>query len=84
MNENITIGGEFLFIVEMVRSGNILWAYDINHGGGLNEGSITEGSTRKDSQELFKLRTVATFDGMVAAVVGSWGDFVDQNLLIGG
>lgn len=37
MNEDIAIGGEFFFILEVVGSGNIFGANDIDHGGGLDE-----------------------------------------------
>ncbi|MEN9318742.1 MAG: hypothetical protein RL712_1312 [Bacteroidota bacterium] len=57
-------------------------SYDIDHGSGLDEGGIAQWGTGEDSEELFKLTAVASLDGMVTAVVGSWGDFVDPNFLV--
>lgn len=47
----------------------------------MDEGGIAQWGTGEDSQELFELTAVASFDGMVTAVMGSWGDFVDPNFL---
>ena len=82
MYENVAILGELVFIEQFIGAREVGGAYDIDHGCGLDELGVTERGTREDSQELFKLRTVTAFNGVVTAVMGSWCDFVDQDFLV--
>lgn len=84
MYENVAILCELVFIEQFIGAGEVVWAYDVDHGRGLDELGVAERGTREDSQELFKLRTVTAFNGVVTAVMGSWCDFIDQDILIFG
>jgi len=82
--ENVAILGELVFIEQFIGAREVGGAYDIDHGRGLDELGVAERGTRENSQELFKLRAVTAFNGVVTAVVGPWCNLIDQDILVVG
>ncbi len=56
-------------------------AEQVDHSRGLNtESGGSEGQVEDGTEVIFKLGSVAGFDGVVARVVGTGSDFVDEQV----